>query len=553
MSKRFMKKMGDLFRGRKLFKVLLSSLTVLVMVLLAACGSNSTSGTKTAKDTIYMGMVNPPAGFNPINSGDIAAQFAERLMFDSFLDMVSPLKFQAKLATSIDTSDNQTYTIHLNPKAKWTDGKPITADDVIFTFNLIANPKTETAVGGNISSLTGVDMNGKLTGSETSIPNLKKVDDHTVTFKTKKPVDPNYIKEMIGTKIITLPQHVLKDIAPADLANSKYMQKPDITSGPYKLVTYNKNTYIQYKANNAYYLGKPKTPKMFIKIMDASNLAGELESGSIQLNVSGGIGNIPFQDVDTVKKLKNATTKIEPQIGFQTMEFNTKTITDPKVRQAFAYAINRQQIVKKLLKGNGEIIDGPYTSLSPYLDKNLKKLDYDPAKAKKMLKDAGWDFNKEVNLVVPIGNKVREQSANIIVQNLKAIGVKVKETTYDFPTIMQKGKAGDFDLLLIGFTFNLDPDVSALFGPNGAYNFMKYNNPEATKLLEQGKSEPDTGKRKVVYNKLQKIWQDDMPVLTLYSDSEVNVVSKDLSYGGAAAYWPGTVADFQKWAYKGSK
>lgn len=500
-----------------------------------------------------MGMVNPPAGFNPINSGDIAAQYAERFMFDSFLDMVEPLKFQAKLASSIDTSDNQIYTINLNPDAKWTDGKPVTADDVVFTFNLIANPKTETAVGSNISTLTGVDANGKLAGNATSIPNLKKVDDHTVTFKTKNPVDPNYIKEMIGTKIITLPKHVLEDVKPEDLAQSKYMQKPDVTNGPYKLVKYSKNTYIEYKANNDYYLGKPKTQKMFVKIMQASNLAGELESGSIQMNVSGGIGNIPFQDVKTVKKLENVKTEIHPQIGFQTMQYNTKKLQDPKIRQALAYAINRQQIVNKLLKGNGEIIDGPYSSLNPYLDKSLDVIKYDPAKAKQMLKDAGWDFSKELNLVVPIGNKVREQSADIIVQNLKAIGVKVKETTYDFPTIMQKGKAGDFDLLLIGFTFNLDPDVSALYSPTGTYNFMKYNNPEATKLLEQGKAEPDSGKRKEIYNKLQKIWQDDMPVLTLYSDNEINVVNKNIAYGGASEYWPGTVANFEKWAFKGSK
>ncbi|GAY77417.1 oligopeptide ABC transporter [Sporolactobacillus inulinus] len=115
---------------------------------------------------------------------------------------------------------------------------------------------------------------------------------------------------------------------------------------------------------------------------------------------------------------------------------------------------------------------------------------------------------------------------------------------------MQKGKAGDFDLLLIGFTFNLDPDVSALYGPNGAYNFMKYNNPEAVKLIAQGKEEPDSAKRKTIYSNLQKIWENDMPVITLYSDHEVVVKSKDLAYGGASAYWPGTVANFQKWAYK---
>ncbi|MFT8872076.1 MAG: ABC transporter substrate-binding protein [Sporolactobacillus sp.] len=542
------------FTFKKAAKYAAALLMAFTLVLLTACGgsssSSSTAKTAKAKKTIYLGMVNPPASFNPINTADIGGQFAERVMFDAFLDMTSPLKFQPKLANSITTKDNQTYTINLNPKAKWTDGKPVTADDVVFTFNLIANPKTTVSVGSNISTLEGVDANGKLTNGLTSIPDLKAVNAHTVTFKLKAPSDPNYIKEMIGTKIITLPQHILKDIAPQDLATAPYMVSPTVSDGPYKFVTYNKNTYIQYKANDDYYLGKPVTPNFYIKIMQATNLADELQAGTIQANASGGIGDIPYQDIDTVKKIPNTVTNVYKQIGFQTMQFNTKTIPNAKVRQALAYAINRQQIVTKLLKGQGEIIDGPYTSMSPYLDKSLKTIKYDPKKAKKMLQDAGFDFSKTLNFVVPIGNQVRMQSADIIAQNLEAVGVKVKETTYDFPTIMQKGKAGDFDLLLIGFTFNIDPDVSSLYAPNGTYNFMKYTNPESDELLQKGKAQVSKADRVATYDKLQKIWQADMPVLTLYSNYEIVTKSKGLTYGGPTPYWPGTVADFQKWTYK---
>lgn len=547
-----MKKATRGLKKTKVFKYVAASLLAFSLVLLAACGNSggSSSGGSSKNQSMYIGMVNPPASFNPIDTSDIAGQFAIRFMFDSFLDMTSPLVFKPKLADSIDTADNQTYTIKLNPKAKWSDGKPITADDVLFTFNLIANPKTETAVGSYLSTLAGLDANGKLTKGETSIPDLKAVDEHTVQFKTKKPVDPNYIKEMVGTKIWTLPKHVLKDVKPADLVNSSFMQKPNVSSGPYKFVTYNKNAYIQFKADDKYYLGKPKVKNMYIKIMQAPNLVDELQSGNIQMNASGGIGDITYQDLDTVKKISSVTTKVEKQIGFQTMEFNTKTLPNAKVRQAIAYAINRPQIVKKLLKGNGEIIDGPYTSLNPYLDKSLKTIPYDPAKAKKLLKEAGWDFNKTLNFVVPVGNKIREQSADIIAQNLKAVGVKVKETTFDFPTILQKAKAGDFDLVLIGFTFTLDPDVSVLYGPNGIYNFMKYNNPESTKLLEEGKEEPDSNKRKVIYNKLQGIWQKDMPVLTLYSNNEIVSIGKNVAEGGPTEYWPGTVHDLQNWSFK---
>lgn len=531
-------------------------LMILSLLLLAACsggGNKTTSSTSgsTGNKTMYVGMVNPPASFNPINSSDIAAQFVEKIMFDTFLDMNGPLKFAPRLADSIDTKDNQTFTIKLNKDAKWTDGKPVTAEDVEFTFNLIANPKVETSVGGNISTLEGLSPAGKLAEGQTAIPGLTIVDDKTIEFKTKQPVDPNYIKEMIGTKIITLPKHVLKDVAPESLAQNPFMQNPTVTNGAFKFVSYKKDQYVEYSANADYHLGKPKLSKLFVKIMPAPNLVAQLQTGEIHMNASGGIGGIAAQDLDTVKKIKNVNTEVQKSIGFQTMEINTKTLKDPKIRKAIVYALNRQEIVDKLLKGQGEVVDGPYTSVSPYLDKNLKTIPYDTEKAKQLLKEAGWDFNKPIRLVVPIGNKVREQSANIIAENLKAAGLKVETTTYDFPTIMQKGKAGDFDLLLIGFTLTLDPDYSILYGQNGAYNFMKYDNPKSEELLNKAKSEADPDKRKEMYNELQKLWDEDVPVITLYSPNEIVSISKNVAYGGPKTF--GTLYNLQKWDLAGAK
>ncbi|MCO7126541.1 ABC transporter substrate-binding protein [Sporolactobacillus shoreicorticis] len=521
-------------------------LLIAALVLLSACGNASSDKKGKTRDSIYLGMVNPPAGFNPINNGDQSGFFSVAIMFDPLLDMTEPLKFEPKLADSMKTTDNQNYTIVLNSKAKWTDGQSITADDVIFTFNLIANPKSETAIGFNISSLEGLDSNGKLKNGLSAIPNLKKIDAHTVSFKTKDPIDPNYIKEMIGTKIFTLPQHVLKDIAPEKLATSKFMTAPSVTSGAYQFVKYSKNTFVEYKANNDYYLGKPKIPRLFLKILPASNIAAELQSGAIQMN---GGGDLPIQDVAMVKKMKGIKTSINPQTTFQTMMFNTKNLPDKNVRQALAYAIDRQKIVDKLLKGYGEINDGPYTKLSPYLDKRLKKIAYNPEKAKQMLKASGWDSSRTLNLVVPIGNVVRQQSADLIVQNLKAIGVKVKETTYDFPTIMQKGKQADFDLLLIGLPMNVDPDTNYYY-TGSSYNFMGYSSRQSDRLLEEGKKETRSAKRKEIYSELQALWQEDMPMLTLYAPDQIACVSKDLAFGGIAAFWPGTLHELHQWAYK---
>jgi peptide/nickel transport system substrate-binding protein len=540
-------------RSRRRFqfsRVVIAPLTAGALLISASCAGDT--GGSAAGDTLYIGTVNPPASFNPINQSDVAGQFAVRFAMDTLLDQPDPLKFIPKLAESIESTDNKTFTVKLRTGAKWSDGQPITAKDVVYTLNLIANRDSLTTLGGNISSLTGVDATGKLPKGQTAVPGLKATDDSTVVFTTKTPVDPNYVKEMIGTKVIVMPEHVLGKIAPAQIDDSKFAQLPDVTSGPYKFTKYTQNASIEYTADPSYYGGAPKIAKLIMKIMPASNLAGELQTGSIMMNSGGGIGNIPFQDLKTVQGLKDVNTKVNPTIGFQTIQFNMKTFPDPRMRQGLAHAINRKQIVDELLLGNGEVVDGPYTSQSPYLDKNLKTLTYDPALAKKLLTEAGWDFSKKINFVVPTGNKIRERSADILLQNFKAIGLNVVQTNYDFPTTLAKARAKDHDMVLMGLTFNIDPDVSNMYASTGSFNLTGYDSPENDKLLVEGKSEANTATRHQIYNHLQKLWQSDLPVLTLYSDNAVAATNKSVAVGGAAPFWPGTVASIGQWAFEGA-
>ncbi|HYK73109.1 MAG TPA: ABC transporter substrate-binding protein [Pseudoneobacillus sp.] len=536
------------------FKQVIHFMAILSLLLLAACsgGASQTSsdGKQSAsksKDTLFLGMVNPPILFNPINSSDVASTWVEKFMFDSLLEMDGPLNFVPRLADSFETSDNQTYTIKLNAKANWSDGKPVTAEDMAFTLNLVANPKVETTVGGYIATLDGLDASGKLPEGVTEIPSVKVIDEKTLEFKTSKPVDPNMLKEQLGVKFMVLPKHILKDVDPSKLSQHPFFQNPNVTNGAYKFVKYQKDQFVELAANDNYYFGKPETKKIFVKIMPAPNLVAQLQTGELDMNIASGIGKIAVQDYETVEKMKNVRTKVEPTIGFQTMEFNTKTIQDPKVRQAIAYALDRNVLVDKLLKGYGEVVDGPYTSLNPYLNKDMENYKHDPEKAKQLLEEAGWDFNKPIRLVVPIGNKIREQSAPIIAQQLQQVGLKVEVTTYDFPTLLQKGKAGDFDLLLIGFTLTLDPDVSMLYGAKGPYNFSGYNNSKSDELLASGKTEPDADNRKQIYNELQAIWNEDMPIITLYSDSDFSGISKDVKYGEPKVF--GFHHNIHKWGF----
>lgn len=534
-------------------KGLISVLLVVCLMIIAGCSGSSESGSnsKNGKEDkiMYLGLVNPPILFNPINSADVASQFVEKFMFDTFLEMEGPQIFIPKLAESFESEDNMNYTIKINQDAKWTDGIPVTADDVAFTLNIVAHPEAEISVGSYIAMFEGLDDTGKLPAGQTEIPSVKIIDDKTIAFKTSTPVDVNMIKEQLGTKFMILPKHVLKDVKPANLSQDPFFQKPTVTNGAFKFVEYKKDQYIEFVKNEDYYLGKPELDKLFIKIVSGANMVAQLQTGEVHMNVSSGVGKIPAQDYETVEKMDNVVLKDEPTYGFQAMYINTNTITDAKVRQAFGYALNRQAIVDKLLKGYGEVIDGPYSSVNPYQDKNYG-FTYDPEKAKGMLEEAGWDFNKTLNFVVPVGNKVRELSADLITQDLEAIGVKVKVSTFDFPTIMQKGKVGEFDILLIGNFLTLDPEVSVHFASNSSLNFMGYNNATVDELLLKGITEPDPDKRKEIYSELQRIWHEDSPIIFLYSDNDVSAISKKVIYGEPRVF--GFHKDLYKWNVSGA-
>lgn len=529
-------------------------------VTLAACGGGLSEEQPDSTDdtggggagsgqALVIGTINPPASFNPINQTDVGGQWANEFLFERLLVQPEALNFQPALADSFESEDSQNYTITLNPDATWSDGEPVTAEDVAFTLNLIAHPDSLTHLGSNISALEGVDaVTGKLPEGETEIPGVNVVDELTVELTTKAPVDQNYVFELLGTRISILPEHHLGDIPPAEFGDSDFATLPDLFSGPYTLENYTEGVSIEYAARDDYFRGGPEIDSVVVRIMPAANLAGDLQAGAIHMNTGGGIGNIPVNDVGTVEALENVTTRIDPTLGVQFVYFNVENVSDVEIRQAVAQAINREQIVDQLLQGRGEIVDGVYSSQHPYLDTDLPLIEYDPDAASDLLEGSSYD-GSPIRLLVPTGNLVREQSANIIVQNLEAIGLNVEQSNVDFPTLLSMAQSGDYDMLLVGNSFNVDPDMTPMLGSEGASNYMNYASAENDDLLARGAAEPDPEVRFEIYSELQALWQHDLPYFSLYSDHAASVVSNEIAVGGPAPFWRGSLADLNQWAF----
>ncbi|MFC7405636.1 ABC transporter substrate-binding protein [Georgenia alba] len=524
---------------------------------LSACGGGFSEEQATGDDdggggggggqTLVIGTINPVASFDPINQTDVGGQWANEFVLDSLLDQPEPLNFQPELATSIDTEDSQTYTVHMNPEATWSDGEPVTAEDVAFTLNLVAHPDSLTALGTNIASLEGTDpVTGKLPDGQTEIPGVSVVDEHTLEMRMANPVDPNLVKELIGSRMFILPSHHLADIPPAEFGESEFAQLPDVGSGPYTISNYTDDVSIEFQAREDYYEGTPQVPSIAVRIMPAANLTGDLQAGAIHMNSGGGIGNIPVQDLETVEGLPNVDLRMDESLSVQFIYYNTANL-DVEVRRALSHAINRQQIVDQLLRGNGEVIDGPYTSQHPYLDESLELLEYDPDLASQLREESGFDGT--LDFLVPTGNQVREQSADIMVQNFEAAGFDVEQTNVDFPTLLSMAREGDYDMLLIGNSFNIEPDVSFMYGTGGSQNYTGYSSERADELLAAGRTEPDPEVRREIYNELQALIQEDLPQLSLYSDHAASAVSTEVGTGGPTPFWRGSLANLPEWSF----
>ncbi len=394
-------------------KILSLTLVLCFVISLAACGNKSKDNTNNdvtdnvnngenqnaAKKIINIGVTYAPGTINPLSPNGEVATSVTGLMFLPLLEINSEMEFVPMLADSITTEDNITFTIKLNDKATWTDGEKVTTDDVIYTIKQMANPKVGSIYSYIYAIFVGFDENGYIVDDTADIPGIIRVDDTTLKLVTKEKVSLNTFNNSIGRYLWTVPEHVLKDTPPENLVTSDFFQKPTVTNGPFKLLSYDRDHYVQLVSNKDYFKGAPKIDQLNFNVMQGSQIYARLQSGEIDFNLPT-LGIIPVEDYENIKALPNITTYLEEPIANQYVYINESVVPDAKTRLAFVYAINRKQIVDELLKGNGEVINGFFTSYSPYYDESLVATPYDPEKAKALLAESGWDSNKELTISV---------------------------------------------------------------------------------------------------------------------------------------------------------
>lgn len=511
----------------------------------AEVSEGASAGDSSGEKIVNVGVTDSLGGINPfvIDQTEIN-KYAVGLMFLPLVELDSEMNFQGMLADSVTTEDNINFVVHIDENATWSDGTPVTAEDVEYTVRRLASPVVNNTTL-MLYAFEGTSEEGFLEEGAESMEGVQVIDEKTVQFTSKYPMALTTFENTYARYIHTMPKHVIEQFSEEELLTADWFNKPDVISGPFFLTDYDNDHYISYEANTGYWKGAPKIDKLNIRIMDASQIYAGLQSGEIDITHHT-MTAIPQEDYESIEALENVKTVYGSPITNQSAFIQTANITDERVRQALVYAIDRQQLVEQLLKGHGEVVDGFLSSASPFFDEGITPISYDPEKAKELLAEAGWDGSQTLRFYVNSGDSTFVNGAQVLVAQWAAVGIKVEVQTVDLATLMTVAGSTDYDILAVQYTYapvDPYPDVDWLLGGEGSWT--GYRNDEISEALAGTQQTSDIEEIKGLYSIVDKKVQEDVPMFSVYVISAQGAVSNRLSGAAPSAY--GFFNDVQNW------
>lgn len=535
---------------RKLFKKLSSILiTAALLAGLAACGSSSGEASSDSGNTgeAETEETSAETGDDAEESGEekvvtlLSTSFFSSLAVTNAVNYYSDLyieqafdklfftngegEFEGRLADSYEGSEDNTYiTVHLNEDAAFTDGEPVTADDVVFSFRTYTNPDVVASRRGFLKYLAGTDNSGAAESEEEL--GVEKVDDHTVIIRSKEPMDAETFLCSWNRYIYIFPEHVYGQYSAEELNSAETWENNWVGSGPFIFDSYVDGERIEYVANKDYYLGAPEYDRLIIRVADSSQLATSLLSGEGDLT-AGAQGMLSLDDYQLLQSEEGITTNSMESFNFQAMIFNTAKgdTANARVRYALNLAIDRDRIVSDIYQGEALATWTPISPNHPAYYEGLEVPGYDPELAKQILEEEGFDFSQTLEMIVPSDNEPRIRMAQLIQQLYSELGINVNITQYDLATSMATYLEGDFDLGFLGATGSYGGIDSFSFIIKGRYTCSqdtKYDDLVNAVALAVNEEE-----RQERFNELQQEIVDDSPAAYIVTTNVLSAYNSD--------------------------
>ncbi|KRA24785.1 hypothetical protein ASD65_10390 [Microbacterium sp. Root61] len=507
-------------------------MAAIATLTLAACGP-TTSTPPPAEETAsggdaHVALYQQPAGFNTLKPGIGGDELIESLHFDTLIGWnLETSDYESRLAESWEVSEDGTkVTFDLIPDLKWSDGEPFTAEDVVFTYNLHANPAATSSTAGFLTNVVG---NAEVkAGTADTLSGLVAEDADTVSFSLVTP-DATFLGNFLPGAFNfgwILPKHALEDMDPAGMLENEWFREPTAGMGPYVFSKWVSDSQLEFVANPEF-RSELKLDRVFASTLTSDAAQAQLQTGELHLS------SVPAVDVETVRSIAGITVESAPGAGVLALHTAMDThpeLADPLVRQAMLYAIDRQGIIDEVFHGEGTVVNVLAHGPEWAVPSGLEEYAYDPEKAKELLAEANWDASREVTLEIVPGQKDRDLTLDIVAAQLKAVGMNAVVRQLDAASQTAAIGARDFQLLISGYgNFVVDPssmNIRLMCGV--ATNIQAYCNPELDALLTKGLSEPDQAEREKIYAEAQQIVNEEVPMILLSSPTVIFGVSDKL-------------------------
>jgi peptide/nickel transport system substrate-binding protein len=414
--------------------------------------------------------------------------------------------------------DGKTYTFHLRKNVEWHDGAPFTSADVKFSLENVT-AKLHPWGKGAFRSLENVDAS----------------DPHVAVLRLKIPSAAlmNATNNAISA---ILPKHLWEG---TEFLRNPHNKKP-IGTGPFKLVEYVSGDRIRYVKNEKFYIpGQPGFDELVLRIMpDAAARVAAFEKGEIDMLYNNAV---PFTEIARLQKLPNVDitqAQVAASAFLGIINTRSKPYDDVRVRQALAHAIDRAFIRENVMPGFSNNQIGPLPPSMPLANKKLKDYAFDPARANQLLDEGGYarkaDGTRFEFRLLWAANDIRiTKMADIIRQNLTAVGITTSLQPLEREVIIRKGFISEqFDMIIGSYAQGPDPDIGTerlynsnniLTPPAGFTNNSAYANPEVDRLFDEQRVQTDPARRKDIYDRIQEIIWEAVPVLPILAYSSVSV------------------------------
>lgn len=505
---------------RRGYRSLLSTRTLVLLLCLSAFSACSREPEVKRPFDITIGFGADAKRLLPLLASDSASGDVSGLIFNGLTKYDKDIKITGDLAESWNVSpDGLRITFHLRKGVKWHDGHEFTADDVVFTYRTVTDPKVPTPYGSTYGPVGKVEA----------------VDRYTVRVTYKEPYAPAL--ESWGMGVI--PRHILEG---KDISAVQYNRNP-VGTGPYRLKEWVTGQKIVLEAFTDYFEGRPGINRYIARVIpDTATMFLELKFGGIDF-----MGLTPPQ-----YKLQAQTERFNryfqkfryPAFGYTYLGFNLRDprFADRRVRQAITHAINKKDIIDGVLLGFGTPCTGPFPPESWAYNPAVKDLAYSPESARELLQEAGWTPGSDGILVkdgrpfrftvlINQANEARLKTAQIIKENLRLVGIDVDIKVLEWQALLHEFiDKRRFEAVIMGWALSRDPDIYDIWHSSktkeGEFNFISYSNAEVDRLLLKGRSTFDFRERRRIYHEIHGILAADQPVTFLFVPDALPVLHK---------------------------